>query len=249
MDLSIYKVRAGSGEAVLKVLNENGKRFESKGAAVLRCFGGNGALRLLNADGGAHLLEYVDGPQLRLLVEQGKDEFATELLCDLMIKIHSYSGPQPEGLISMERNFLSLFRRAEGEAADPIYKRGSNLARQLIVSAREVRVLHGDIHHENVLRHSTRGWLAIDPQCLFGERTYDLANAFYNPSGSASLAASPKRIARLCSTFSQRLKIDSTRILQFAFAYGCLSASWCIEDGQSPEATLRIARALEDSLS
>ena len=45
---------------------------------------------------------------------------------------------------------------------------------------RDVRVLHGDIHHHNI-RQSSRGWLAFDPKGLVGERTYDCANTLCNP--------------------------------------------------------------------
>jgi len=244
----VYKVKLGGEDAALKILSEAGRKFESKGAAVLRCFGGNGATRLLNADEGAHLLEYISGSPLKTLVEQGNDDAATETLCELIAKLHSYTGPCPTELISMERNFRSLFERAGGPGEGPLYEKGAKLARELIASANDLRVLHGDLHHENVLQHPQRGWLAIDPQCLFGERTYDLANAFYNPSGFAGLLSAPERIARMAETFSRRLQIERSRILQYAFAYGCLSASWHTEDGQSPGETLRIAEAVERQL-
>jgi streptomycin 6-kinase len=245
----VYKVRFCNEDAVLKILNEKGQKFESKGANVLRCLNGNGSVRILNSDDGAHLLEFIDGPQLRTLVEAGADDEATEIICDVVSKIHSYAGPQPEDLISMERNFRALFEIAKKEKEDSIYKRGADLARELIDSARDIRVLHGDIHHENILQHSVRGWVAIDPQCLFGERAYDLANAFYNPNGFADLAATPERIERLCRTFSRRLRIEPQRLLQYAFAYGCLSSAWCLEDSQSPDDTLKIVHKIEACLS
>lgn len=95
----------------------------------------------------------------------------------------------------MERNFSVLFEKIANENQDSIYKRGARIARELIDSARDLRVLHGDIHHENIFKHSTRGWIVIDPQCLFGERAYDLANVFYNPNGFADLASNPERIS------------------------------------------------------
>jgi streptomycin 6-kinase len=241
----VYKVKFNNRTAVLKILNDKGKKFESHGAAVLRCFNGNGAVRLINADTGAHLLEFIDGPMLKSLVEQGRDDEAMDVFCDVIAKIHSYSGPCPAELISMERNFRSLFERVKSETENEIYKRGADTAIELIATARDLRVLHGDLHHENVLKHSLRGWLAIDPQCLFGERTYDLANAFYNPKGFSDLAASPDRIERLAGKFSQTLQIEQKRILQYAFAYGCLSASWCIEDSQDPDSTICIAQEIE----
>ena len=41
---------------------------------------------------------------------------------------------------------------------------------KLGATQRDVVVLHGDMHHENVLKFSSRGWPAIDPKGLVGER-------------------------------------------------------------------------------
>jgi streptomycin 6-kinase len=180
---TIYKVRFGTDSAVLKMFTPKGREFEAVGAIVLRCFNGNGSARLLKSDDDAHLLEYVDGRHLRLLVDNGQDEEATRVVCQVIHALHSYAGPSPGELISMERNFRELFLRAENETSSSIFVAGARMARTLIETPGEIRVLHGDIHHENVLESSTRGWLAIDPQCLVGERTYDVTNTFYNPDG------------------------------------------------------------------
>ena len=241
----VHRVNLNGHNVVLKIFNEKGRQFELGGATVLRCFDGNGAVRLLNADEGAHLLEYVDGKPLKDLVGCGDDDEATEIVCNVVNKLHSYDGPIPPGLISMERNFRSLLYKVQTEPKDSIYVDGARLAKRLIESEQEVCVLHGDIHHENILESSERGWLAIDPQCLAGERTYDIANAFYNPNGFLSVVGSTETIERRCAIYAKRLYLDRRRVLEFAFAYGCLSAAWCIEDGQSAESTLQIARNIQ----
>lgn len=244
----VFKVRFQKSFAVLKILKEKGMQFETKGAIVLRCFDGNGAVRLLNADEGAHLLEFADGEQLKSLVAKNEDDCATEVVAEVASRLHSYSGSIPDDLINMERNFRSLFQKVKNGPLDSIYVEGANLAERLIKTEQEVRVLHGDIHHENILNSSTRGWLAIDPQCLAGERTYDLSNTFFNLNGFLSMAEAHETIDRRSSIFSRRLKIDKKRILKYAFAYGCLSACWCLEDGQEEESTLRIARSVRQFL-
>ncbi|HND85934.1 MAG TPA: aminoglycoside phosphotransferase family protein, partial [Pseudobdellovibrionaceae bacterium] len=241
----LYRVKYKSDIAVLKILNQKGQKFEGPGAIVLNSFNGVGAVHLLQADSGAHLLEFVDGPQLKVMVEQKNDELAMDVLCEVIQKIHSYSGPIHPELISMEENFRALFEFEKLKPSDSLFRHGAAIARELIQTARDLRVLHGDIHHENILKHSVRGWIAIDPQSLFGERAYDLANSFYNPKGFIDLVASQDRIQRLADKFSRALGIEKLRILQYAFAYGCLSAAWSIEDGHSPEATLQIAREIE----
>ncbi len=59
-------------------------------------------------------------------------------------------------------------------------------------------VLHGDLHHENVLDFGEKGWLAIDPKKLYGDRAFDYANIFCNPD--LSVASDP-------DIFRQRLQI------------------------------------------
>ena len=242
----VFRVVYRNEPAVLKVLNEKGRQFELRGAAVLQCFNGNGAVRLLQADEGAHLLEYVDGQPLKLLVEGGDDDRATKIVCEVVQKLHAYQGPIPAELISMERNFRSLFEKVKADPNNTFYMAGANLARELIASARDLRVLHGDIHHENILESATRGWLVIDPQCLAGERAYDLANVFYNPRG---FFVSREIIESRVDIFASELGLERRRILQYAFAYGCLSATWCIQDGQSPEETLRIAEIIQEMIN
>lgn len=44
-----------------------------------------------------------------------------------------------------------------------------------------VAALHGNLHHDNALNFRARGWLALDPKQLVGERGVDFANIFTNP--------------------------------------------------------------------
>ena len=55
------------------------------------------------------------------------------------------------------------------------------VADELLREQREIVVLHGDAHHGNVLDFGQRGWLAIDPKRVMGERCYDYVNVLCNP--------------------------------------------------------------------
>ena len=43
----------------------------------------------------------------------------------------------------------------------------------------EICLLHGDLHHENILRGST-GWIAIDPKGVNGPREFEVGRFFHN---------------------------------------------------------------------
>jgi streptomycin 6-kinase len=172
------------------------------------------------------------------------------IIASVLNQLHSAPGAPPaEGLYTLPRWFRELFQQADADEAagiDTLYRRGAKVAAELLANPRDIRVLHGDIHHQNI-RHSERGWLALDPKGLVGERTYDLANTFCNPGGIDldALIEDETRILRTAALFSEKLGVEQGRILAFVFAYACLSAAWSAHDRGDPAAALRIAALVE----
>jgi streptomycin 6-kinase len=245
----LYKVRFNGEPSVLKIFTPLGIRDEKSGTVALRCFGGEAAVRLLRYDDRAQLLEYAEGEDLKSLVQRGDDRTATLIIGDLLNRLHSaYKGLALESLTPLEARFRSLFRRAEcdkREGLSSVYSKAADAARTLLSAPKDLRILHGDMHHENVRYSGARGWLAIDPKGLFGERTYDAANVLCNPAGMDDFVADEDRLMKNAGILAQVLKIDTTRLLAFTFAHAALSASWSLEDSQNPALALRIAAIAE----
>lgn len=246
----IYRVQQKGVPAVLKVLTPTGQHDERHAPDVLRHFDGRGSVRLLAADEGAHLLEYVPGESLVHLAETD-DAAATRLIAGVLNQLHH--NPQTEGVQagSLRRRFRALFERASLPESDTLFGRAARLADALLSNARDVRVLHGDVHHENILHKPGRGWLAIDPKGLIGERTFDTANTFFNPA--PKIYAHEPRIRRTAEILANETGLETRRILQFAYVYGGLSVAWSFEDGTPPEsrwiqAHLRTVRRIEGML-
>jgi streptomycin 6-kinase len=156
----IYTVAHDNGTVVLKLLYPS-ETEEQSGAAALRYFGGCGAVRLLGSDKGAQLLEYAAGDELVTLVERGEDKNATRIIAQVIKQLHSVPQDAPrDGLFMLDRWFAELFNKAAADkqaGIESIYVRAASLAERLLADPREVRVLHGDIHHCNI-RQSARGW-------------------------------------------------------------------------------------------
>ncbi len=245
----VYIVTSEGARVVLKLLKPIGVKDEGSGALALRHVDGHGAVRLLRYDESAHLLEYADGEDLIALVQRGEDEQATAIIGDVLSQLHSVlDAPLPSELTPLKVWFRDLFRRAEAErdqGTASLFVRAANLADSLFAEPREVRVLHGDIHHANIRRHAERGWLAFDPKGLVGERTYDAANTICNPVDMPAFVEDESRILRTAEILSQKLGIDRSRILAFTFVYVCLSASWRLYDGVQPVHELKMAALVE----
>lgn len=248
-----YAVTYNHNKVVLKLFKPLGEKDEKNGAIALRCFNGHGAVKLLEYDARAHLLEYADGDDLVALVKKGEDEKATSIIAELLKKLHSvYTATPPKELISLENWFVSLFRKAERDAVKglhSIFVRAAGVAKWLLKSQNDVRILHGDIHHENIRFSAERGWLAIDPKGVVGERTYDAANTLCNPWNMESLVEDEERLLRNATILAEKLNLDPVRLLGFTFAHACLSACWSLEDGDDPTHALNIATIIEPHIA
>lgn len=222
----IYTVTHDAETVILKVLSAQ-ETEEQRGALSLRYFDGHGAVRLLRHDHGAQLIEYAAGDELVTLVERGDDEQATRIVARVLTEMHGVPQNAPyDGLVPLNRWFDDLFTQAGADrqnGVDSIYVRSARLSRQLLADQRDVRVLHGDIHHYNI-RQSSRGWLAFDPKGLVGERTYDCANTLCNPA-MPELVHDETRLLANATVLADALGLELARLLAFTYAYACLNAS------------------------
>jgi len=252
MTSHIYTVTHHTETAILKLLCPS-EADEQRGAVALRYFDGRGAVHLLQFDEGAHLLEYAAGPELVTLVERGEDEHATGIIARVIRQLHSAPVDTPrDGLITLDRWFEALFTRAAADrqaGIQSIYTRSASLTQRLLADPRDVRVLHGDIHHRNI-RQSSRGWLAFDPKGIVGESTYDCANTLCNPA-MPQIVHNETRLLTNASILAGALTIDRSRVLAFTYAYACLNASWwarCIGAEDTVQWSLNVAAIIEPHL-
>ena len=107
----LYKVQAANGFAVLKILSKVGVEAR-KWPPRSGWYDGQGAIQLLKHDEGAMLLEYADGGDLSALVKDGKDDAATQIIVDVLKKLHRENQDNlPQGLTTVHRRFAPYFGR------------------------------------------------------------------------------------------------------------------------------------------
>jgi streptomycin 6-kinase len=206
---------------------------------------GDGAARVLAQDGAALLLERATGERsLVAMAGDGRDDEASRILCAVAARLHAPRGGPPPELIPLPRWFGALEPAAAREGG--ILRRAAATARELLAAPQEVVVLHGDIHHVNVLDFGPRGWLAIDPKRLVGERYFDYANLFCNPD--LAIATAPGRLARQASVVAAAAGLERARLLRWILAWAGLSAAWYLEDGETPELALAVAQLAASEL-
>ncbi|NMJ42249.1 APH(6) family putative aminoglycoside O-phosphotransferase [Roseomonas sp. JC162] len=216
--------------AMLKLSHEADERL---GGVLLEWWDGDGAARVLARDDEALLLERATGPaSLADMARSGHDDEACRILCATAARLHA---PRPKPLPDLVP-LTALFRDLELAAGTygGILLRSADMARQLLAEQRDVTALHGDLHHDNVLDFGERGWLAIDPKRLVGDRHFDFANIFTNPDladPTRPVATELGRFARRLDVVTAAAKLERRRLASWILAWTGLSASWYLADG------------------
>lgn len=220
--------------------------------ALLDWWEGDGAARLVAADGGdAILIERALGTRsLAAMARASDDDAATHILCDVIARLHApRTRPIPD-LIALAAWFEALWPAARTHGG--LLARAAEAAQALLSEPVDVRPLHGDIHHDNVLDFgASRGWLAIDPNRLLGERGYDYANLFCNPdmeTPETRVAVRPERFHARLAIVAARSGLERVRLLSWILAYAGLSAAWLLADGDSAAVDFQIASLADAEL-
>lgn len=237
----VYLVKDSKNTYVLKHLTETGCKYEGDAPIALSHFEGSGSVLMLRYCKDAQLLEFIDGRNLQEHVAEMGDLSGIAVAAGLLEQLHKSSVNKHQTLGRLSDLFRPLH---EQSGSSRLFAEGSRIAFQLMDTEQEVTLLHGDFHHENVLHSSSRGWLAIDPQPLLGDRCYDTANLFFNPDGLRDVVRRKERVAEMAHLFSEKLGLDEARIKSFAFVHGCLSACWAIQDQRDPAFRIEMARSI-----
>lgn len=241
----LLPVRHAGQPAMLKLPEVEDER---QGYLPLEYWNGDGAARLLacSDNGEAMLIERATGKRSLAAMARSSaagDDEATAILCDAIAALQKPRGPAPSGLIPLEVWFKNLFPMAQERGG--ILDRSAAAANELLPAQREIMPLHADLHHDNVLDFEARGWLAIDPKSVIGDRAFEFTILFCDPD----LADPEPPVAVLPGRFERRLEIvlaksglERERLLKWILAWCGLSAAWFLGD-DDPLAQINLAVA------
>jgi streptomycin 6-kinase len=226
-------------------------------ARVLERVAGDGTVLLLDRewDLGALLLERaVPGLPIasRCTVD---DEEATRHAAGLLQRLWR---PCPSSLrlptVSEHARAFDRYRAAHqghGPLPQPLIDKAEHVFGELVRSSDEQTLLHGDLHHGNILSATRSPWLAIDPHGVCGERAYDCASLLYNPHRELRVARHLEgMVLQRVEVLADRLGLDAQRVLAWGFAKAVLSEIWAVEDhGEVQGVPLHVARVLASRLT
>lgn len=238
----LYPVKTAA-QGIKAMLKVTGDTDEQAGNALMAWWEGHGAAPVIAHENEAILLLRATGSACLSAMSRGdNDDEACRILCMTANRLHSFTKSPLPKLTTLHEWFNPLKPAALKYGG--ILTRCATISEELLSSPRDVVVLHGDLHHGNVLDFETSGWLAIDPKGLIGERGFDFANIFTNPD----LGNPVPPVATVPETFKQRLSLvtrmadlDRERLLKWIIAWCGLSTAWSLSSHETASTTLKVA--------
>jgi streptomycin 6-kinase len=232
-----YVLKVRDSEGTPFILKLGVPNFDTRNEMVtLQAYDGDGCARILKSDSknGVMLLErLLPG----IMLSEETDE---RLVLENYIKVwKAIRKPIPkEGSTPSLTHWFEGLKRYRESGDVQISMEHVQLAEEFFQYVNHTsegpELLHGDLHHENILYSEQKGWMAIDPKGVTGDPYFDVVSFLINQLDSK---VQPKSILKLrVDTISEQLGLDLQRLLKAAIALGTLYACWGIED-QDPDWT------------
>ncbi|QFY13779.1 hydroxyurea phosphotransferase [Nonomuraea phyllanthi] len=249
VSLVLPVVRADGTKAALKlqpVTDENAT--EEPG---LRAWAGDGSVLLLDSDPatGTLLLERLEAD--RSLSSLPDDMEALGILTDLLARLVAH--PAPEGMRRLGDIAQAMLDGVDQALKSLPRERDRRWTSWCAAAVAELvhepgdRLLHWDLHYDNVLAAGREPWLSIDPKPLAGDPGFDLWPALHNRWDAVVATGDVTRgVLRRFDFMTDRLGVDRRRAAGWTLGRVLQNALWDVEDGESrlKEIDLTIAEAV-----
>jgi streptomycin 6-kinase len=236
----VLPVRTSSGRPAAVKLTFDGDDESLHESLALQHWQGAGTVRMLRADPSrrAMLLERLRRVDLRSV----DDDLACEIVAGFYQRLHVPAPPQLRTVTSYVERWLDDLAALPREAPVPrrYAEQALSLGRDLIADpASTGKMVHGDLHHENVLAADREPWLVIDPKPMSGDPHYEpepmLRNnwEFVVETGNVR-----ETVRRRFFTLVDVAELDEDRVRAWAIVRLVLNISWSILDAQRADRAL-----------
>ena len=199
---------------------------------ALQHWHGNGTVLLLRADPRrrAMLLERLHPRDLTTI----GDREACEVVGGLYGRIHVPALPQLRTITSYVERWTADLEALPRDAPIPrrLREQCVSLVRDLVADPASVGVIiHGDLHHHNVLAADREPWLVIDPKPMSGDPHYEPAPMLWNRWDEIVAGNARENLRRRFHTLVDVAGLDEDRARDWVVVRMVHNMSWAVIDG------------------
>lgn len=230
---------------VLKISYDRQSIFNEQHA--LTSLGLRGSIKLIdyNCKYNALLLQQaVPGITLKSLYREQPD-YVMDCYVETMQRLHQH---QPQLKQSPHPQVADWLKVLESPTLQQIpitmLDKAVALRNKLLASPKPLIFLHGDLHHDNILKHDNK-WLAIDPKGVIGEPEFEIAAFDFMYIHELTTTPDVKSLfARRVELLAKKSGLDAQRINDWVLVRLILMAAWFIEDHGDPSSAIKLAELI-----
>jgi streptomycin 6-kinase len=223
---------------------------------ALRHWAGRGAVRLIRADPRHHVLLLERAGNGRDLSVRSDIE-ACLAVAGLYRLLHIAAPPQLRLLSEQAADWGTRLRRLPRTAPVPrrYVEQAAALASDFAVDAdSDGRLVHADLHFDNVLAGTTQAWLAIDPKPLSGDPHFEVAPLLHNRWEELAATGSLRTAIRArFHTVVDAADLDEDRARDWVVVRELVTVLWALHDDDPPDElaatvtrAVTVAKAVQD---
>ncbi|WP_133129845.1 aminoglycoside phosphotransferase family protein [Legionella yabuuchiae] len=242
----VAKAILSNGEpVVLKISHDKQSNINEKQA--LTNLGSQGAIKLIdyNSTYNALLLQQaIPGITLKSLYQDNPD-YVMDCYVETMRKLHHQQLPKESNPPQITDWLNVLDEPSLKQIPTALLNKAIELRNKMLSSPKPLIFLHGDLHHDNILKHGNE-WLAIDPKGVVGEAEFEIAAFDFMYISKLTAIVDVKNVfEKRVELLAQKSGLDAQRIKDWVFVRLILMAVWFIEDNSDPSWAIKLAELID----
>lgn len=214
---------------------------------ALTYFDGNAAIRLLDYDErySALLLDQaIPGVTLKSLYPT-QEEFVIDCYVDTVKRLLSKSIKSTYSFRYIKDWLEALDKAQPNLIPNDLLQRAIGLKNTLLSTMTKEFVLHGDLHHDNILQNNDM-WIVIDPKGIVGEPEFEIAAFDFISIDEIKTDNEVRKLFdRRLNLIAEKTNLSAERIKDWVFVRLMLSAVWFVEDNGDPGWAIALAEKLK----
>jgi len=228
-------------QVVLKIgLDKNVIENEKQSLAF---FNGHGAIRLIDYYDicNAMLIDQaIPGCSLKSIYPEQFDA-TVKNYSKTMQELHGKALPANHSFPHISNWLQAIDLVSKGKFPNNLIERAIHLKKQLLSSMPDVKLLHGDLHHDNILQYGNE-WISIDPKGVVGEVEFEAAAFDFLTTSERSNSNNASEIMNERIEYLAKISnLNPQRLMDWVFVRLILMAVWMIEDNGDPTGVISLA--------
>jgi streptomycin 6-kinase len=213
---------------------------------ALKYFDGRGSVQLIAHNEKYHALllqQAVPGITLKSLYSS-RMEYVMDCYIGTMEKLHNRNLPRQHNYRHIHDWLTAIDKLTSHDCPPYLIKKAIALKKELLASITIEIFLHGDLHHDNILKDEEY-WLAIDPKGVVGEPEFEIAAFdFMYVKELANMDDVNNIFEARINLLAQKAQLNPQRIKDWIFVRLILMVAWHVEDNGDPKWAIKLAEKI-----